>query len=69
MQNCLLYMLEKWESAVDNGKVFALLLTDLSKAFDCLSRKLLIAKLPTYDFNFAARRLMYSYLTNRKQVK
>ena len=31
-QHCLLSMLEKWKSAVDNKKVFGALLTDLSKA-------------------------------------
>ena len=38
-------MLEKWKSAVINKKVCGTLLTDLSKAFDCLSHDLLIAKL------------------------
>ena len=33
-QHCLLFILEKWKRAVDNGKVFGILLTDLSKAFD-----------------------------------
>ena len=42
-QHCLLFMLEKWKRAVDNGKVFGILLTDLSKAFDCLSHELLLA--------------------------
>ena len=37
-------MLEKWKSAIDNGKTFAALLTDLSKTTDCLSHDLLIAK-------------------------
>ena len=32
-------------SAIDNRKIFGVLLTDLSKAFDCLSQDLLIAKL------------------------
>ena len=36
-QHCLLLMLEKWKRAVDNNKVFGALLTDLSKAFDCIS--------------------------------
>ena len=44
-QQCLLAMLEKWRSAVDNKKTFGVLLTDLSKAFDCLSHELLLAKL------------------------
>ena len=35
-QHCLLVILEKWKSAVAKGKSFGALLTDLSKAFDCL---------------------------------
>ena len=66
-QQCLLSMLEKWKRAVDNGKAFKLLLTDLSKAFDCLSHELLLAKLHAYGFSFAALRLIHSYLTNKKQ--
>ena len=33
------------EKSVNNGGAFGSLLTELSKAFDCLSHKLLIAKL------------------------
>ena len=33
-QQCLLALLEKWKTAVDKGKVFGALLTNLSKAFD-----------------------------------
>ena len=47
-QNCLLAMLEKWKSSVDKEKVFGVLLTDLSKTFDCLSDELIIAKLNAY---------------------
>ena len=35
-QHCLLAMLEKWKNTIDKGKVFGALLTDPSKAFDCL---------------------------------
>ena len=42
-------------------------MTDLSKAFDCLSHELLIAKLHAYGFSLNALRLVYSYLTNKKQ--
>ena len=66
-QYCLLSMLEKWKSAVDKGKSFGALLTDLSKAFDCLSHELLLAKLYAYEFSIATLRLIHSYLTNRWQ--
>ena len=66
-QHCLLAILEKWKSAVDKGKSFGALLTDLSKAFDCLPHELLLAKLHAYGFSIAALRLIHSYLTNRKQ--
>ena len=63
-QYCLLFMLERWKRAVDNGNVFGILLTDLSKAFDCL---FLLAKLHAYGFSISALRLVYSYLANKKQ--
>ena len=66
-QNCLLAMLEKWKSSVDKGKAFGVLLTDLSKAFDCLSHELIIAKLNAYGFSLSALKLMQSYLSERKQ--
>ena len=53
-QQCLLSMFGKWKRAVDNGKVFELLLTDLSKAFDFLSHELQFAKLHGYGFSSAA---------------
>ena len=66
-QHCLLSMLEKWKSAMDNNKMFGALLTDLSKAFDCLSHNLLIAKLNAYEFCITALRLVQNYLSNHKQ--
>ena len=60
-------MLKKWKLAVDKGKYFGALLTDLSKAFDCISHELILAKLHAYGFSLRALRLIHSYLTNRKQ--
>ena len=66
-QYSLLSMSGKWKSATDNRKTFGALLTDLSKAFDCLSHDLLIAKLNAYGFSTVALRLVQNYLSNRKQ--
>ena len=60
-------MLEKWKKAVDTKKVFGALLTDLSKAFDCLPHDLIIAKLNAYGFSLPALNLIQNYLANRKQ--
>ena len=60
-------MLETWKEATDNNKAFGALLTDLSKAFDCLSHDLLIAKLHAYGLDLASLKLIQDCLTNRKQ--
>ena len=67
IQKCLLAMLEKWKRSVDNSKMFGTLLTDLSKAFNCLDHELLIAKLNAYGFSLNALKLVHNYLSNRKQ--
>ena len=41
VQHCLLAMTEKWKKIVDCGGFFGALLTDLSKAFDCISHDLI----------------------------
>ena len=66
-QHCLLAMLEKWKRSVDNNKAFGALLTDLSKAFDCLDHELLIAKLNAYGFSLTASKLIHDCLSNREQ--
>ena len=53
-QHCLIVMLEKWRKALDNGKLAGALLTDLSKAFDCLNHNLMIAKLHAYGFDHSS---------------
>ena len=42
------------------------MLTDLSKAFDCLNHEL-IAKLNAYGFTLSALKLVHDYLSDRKQ--
>ena len=48
--------------------MFGALLTDLSKAFDCLDNELLIAKLNAYGFSLPALKLVHDYLSNRNPV-
>ena len=52
---------------VENGGVFVALLTDLSKAFACISHYLMIAELEAYGFHIDALKLIHDYLSNRKQ--
>ena len=42
-------------------------LTDLSKAYDCLPYDLLVAELHAYGFSLSSLKMIYSYLTTRKQ--
>ena len=49
------------------GRASASLFTDVSKAFDCLPRNSLIAKLHAYGIKNRVLNLLFSYLQNRKQ--
>ena len=49
------------EKNVVNGSVFRALLTDLSKAFDCIPHDLIIAKLEAYGFHIDALKLIHDY--------
>ena len=60
-------IVEKMKNAVDKGKILGALLTDLSKACDCLDDELLIAKLNACRFSLSALKLIYNYQTKRKQ--
>ena len=60
-------MVEKWRKTLDGGGETGAVLTDLSKAFDCIDHNLLIAKLNAYGFDKQSINFIYSYLTKRKQ--
>ena len=60
-------MLEKWQGAVDDKKVFAVILTDLSNVFDCFFHELIIAKLNAHGVSLLALKFIYDYLSNRQQ--
>ena len=66
-QHCLITMTEKIKNVLDKGGIVGALLTDISKAFDCIQHDLLIAKLHAYGFNIKSLKLLNHYLYNRKQ--
>ena len=61
-------MIEKWRQSLDKAGHYEALLTGLSKAFDCLSHDLLIAKLHAYGFDIPALRLLHNYLNQRIKI-
>ena len=66
-QDYLLVMVENCKKALDQGNEYGALLTDLSKAFDCLPHDVIVAKLHAYGFSIDSLKLINSYLTERKQ--
>ena len=66
-EQCLTTMLEDWRTVLDEKKCAGAVLTDLSKAFDCLSHELLIAKLTAYGFDKTSPQPTYNNLKTRKQ--
>ena len=64
---CIIVMIEMWRKALDECKVAGAVLTDLSKAFDCIPHNLLIAKLQAYGFDKPALNFILTYLTERNQ--
>ena len=66
-QHCLLTMVEKWRKILDGGGQTGVVLTNLSKAFDCIDHSLLITKLNAYGFEKQSINFVYSYLAKRKQ--
>ena len=50
-EHVLIRLLEDWKNKLDNNNAAAAILTDLSKAFDCIPHDLLVAKLDANCFN------------------
>ena len=66
-QDVLLFFISLYKEALDGGDVGLALLTDLSKAFDCLPYILLICKLRAYGLSVDACKLLKNYFCERKQ--
>ncbi len=63
----LVKLIDSWKCALDEDNFAGTLLIDLSKAFDCMSQGLLIAKMSAYGVNNDACEFMSSYLCDRYQ--
>ena len=66
-QHALILLIEACNKSIDSGGIVGAVLTDLSKAFDCLDHESLIAKLNAHGFNRPALLFVHSYLDSRKQ--
>ena len=66
-QHCLLVMAEKMKKIRDNKGAFAAVLTDFSKAFNCIPHALLLAKLDAFGLDEKLLSFFSVYLYNRNQ--
>ena len=66
-QHAFLRLVENCRSSLDTKGFAGAILMDLSKAFDCLNHELPIAKLEAYGFSSSTLKLVYNYLSTRKQ--
>ena len=55
-------MIDKLKKAVDSNKVSGAVLTDLSKASDCICHDLFIIKLNVYGLSLPVLKLIKDYL-------
>lgn len=65
--NILIKCIEEWKLATDTKLTVGCVAIDLTKAFDSIQHKLLIAKLNAYGVSCKACDLINSYLSSRKQ--
>ena len=63
-QNVITSLVEGWREKRDQNCLVSAVLTDLSKAFDCIPHDLLITKLAAYRFDLNALTLIFTYLKN-----
>ena len=69
MNHVLIRLIENWRHVIDNDLFTGAVLTDLSKAFDCIPHDLLIAKLHAYGLDFDTVTFLHNYFKHRKQSK
>ena len=62
----LIRLITNWKTTLDKNLFTGAVLMDLSKAFDCISHDLLIAKPDAYGLSFDTVTFLNSYLKDRK---
>ena len=69
VQRCLPGLIEKCRKVLDKRGYIGILLTDLSKAFNCINHGLLIAKSHAYGFSLGSLAFIQRYLTKGIQSR
>ena len=65
-QHALFQLLQAWQKELDDSGYTGTVLMDLSKAYDCLPRDLVIANSEAYGFDNISLLLFHSYFSNLK---
>ena len=68
-QDVLLKTIDDWKLALDENKIVASVLIDLSKAFDTIDHDLLLQKLHAYGVRGSELNWFSNYLSGRKQCE
>ena len=66
-QFTLISLIEKWRKCLDNKECTGLVLMDLSRAFEIINHKFMIAKLHAYSFSKDSLKILLSHLSGRWQ--
>ncbi len=66
-EHVLIELTDSWKCALDNHNFVGTILMGLSKAFDCISHVLLVAKMNAYGLSGDACEFMSCYLTGQFQ--
>ena len=66
-QHALFRLIQSWQKEPDESGFVGAIQMDLSKAYDCLPRDLMVAKLEAYGLAKESLQLISDYLSYRKQ--
>ena len=66
-QHAVFKLLQRWQKELDNFGLVGVILTDPSKAYDCLPHDLVIDKFEAYGLSKSSLSLLLGYLTSPKQ--